>query len=338
MTGLKVLQIGPVASVQDRGRPGFLDQGLSQGGAADVLALAEGAALLRQDPGLAALEMGGMGGTFEATGALSIALTGAPMNATLDGEALAWNASHAVAAGQVLNIGAARSGVYGYLHLGGGIAAEPVLGARAAHLAAGLGRMIGEGDHLPAGREGAGPSGLVLDPEDRFAGGTVRLVESFQSDLFAASERARFAATTFRRGGRANRMGVEMLSDGDGFAAQGQLNILSEVIVPGDVQMTGEGAPFVLLRECQTTGGYPRIGSVLPCDLGRVAQAPAGAQIRFEWVTLEQGLAAQAVFEQAMRALPGTCRPLLRDPGDIGDLLSYQLIGGAVSALADPFE
>ena len=72
-------------SASDRGRPGFLDKGLSQGGAADVLALAEGAALLRQDPGLAALEMGGMGGTFEATGALSIALTGAPMNATLDG-------------------------------------------------------------------------------------------------------------------------------------------------------------------------------------------------------------------------------------------------------------
>lgn len=338
MSGLKVLQIGPVASVQDHGRPGFLDQGLSQGGAADVLALAEGAALLRQDPGLAALEMGGMGGIFEATGALSIALTGAPMNATLDGEALAWNASHAVALGQVLSIGAARSGVYGYLHLGGGIAAEPVLGARAAHLAAGLGRMVQPGDHLPAGRAGAGSPGLVLDPEDRFAGGSVRLVESFQSDLFSQEERARFTATTFRRGSRANRMGVEMLSDGDGFAAEGQLNILSEMIVPGDVQMTGEGAPFVLLRECQTTGGYPRIGSVLPCDLGRVAQAPVGAAIRFEWVTLEQGLAAQAVFEQGLKTLPGRCRPLLRDPGDIGDLLAYQLVSGAVSALADPFE
>jgi 5-oxoprolinase (ATP-hydrolysing) subunit C len=338
MSGLKVQRIGPVASVQDRGRPGFLDQGLSQGGAADVVALAEGAALLRQDPGLAALEMGGIGGAFEATGPLSFALTGAPMDATLDGETLTWNASHAMAAGQVLSIGAARAGVYGYLHLSGGIDTDAVLGARAAHMSAGLGRMVQVGDHLPAGREGVGPSGQVLDPDDRFAGGTVRLVESFQSDLFSRTERDRFAATAFRRGSRANRMGVEAVSDGAGFAADGQLNILSEVIVSGDVQMTGEGKPFVLLRECGTTGGYPRIGTVLPCDLSRVAQAPVGAPMRFEWVTMEQGLAAQAAFEQGLKALPGKCRPLVRDPSDIGDLLAYQLISGAVSAAADPFE
>ncbi|KIC38231.1 5-oxoprolinase subunit C family protein [Leisingera sp. ANG-M7] len=337
MSGLKILRIGPAASVQDMGRPGLLGQGISQGGAADTLALAEGAALLRQDPGLAALEMGGIGGEFEATGPLRIALTGAPMTAALDGVALIWNASHRMEAGQRLTIGAARAGVYGYLHLGGGIATEPALGARAVHLMAGLGRAAEAGDLLTAGPDPNSEAGLVLAAEDRFKGGELRIIDSFQSHLFAEDVRARFTGTAFSRGSRANRMGVEMVSEGEGFAAEGQLNILSEVILPGDVQMTGDGKPFVLLRECQTTGGYPRIGTVLPCDLPKVAQAQAGAAMRFRWIGLEEGLDAQARYEKAWKALPAACRPLVRDLAAIRDLLSFQLISGAVSAQADPF-
>lgn len=335
MSGLKVLSIGPVASVQDQGRPGLLSQGVSQGGAADVLALAEGAALLRQAPDLAALEMGGMGGSFEALSPLRIALTGAPMTASIDGSAVLWNASHMLLPGQILTLGAARSGVYGYLHLGGGIDSAQMLGSRAVHLAAGLGQAVAVGDVLKHGPDARQETGLGLTPADRFSGGPIRVVESFQSALFDPEIRERFAATTFTRGSRANRMGVEMVSQGPGFAAKGQLNILSEIITPGDIQMTGDGAPFVLLRECQTTGGYPRIGTVLPCDLPRVAQAPNGAALRFQWVTLEDGLAAQSRFDADLKGLPRRCTPLVRDPHDIPDLLSYQLVGGVISANDD---
>lgn len=338
MSALRVLRIGPAASIQDQGRAGRLDQGISCGGAADLLALAEGAALLRQDGGLAALELAGMGGAFEATAPVRIALTGAPMVASLDGAPLAWNASHQLQAGQRLDIGAARKGVYGYLHLGGGIASEALLGARAAHLVSGLGRTLTEGDLLPAGTDTGRETGLGLAAEDRFQGGELRIVESFQSSLFAQEVRARFAETAFTRGSRANRMGVEMISEGEGFAAAGQLNVLSEIIVPGDVQMTGDGKPFVLLREAQTTGGYPRIGSVLPCDLTRVAQAQAGTALRFRWISLAEGLAAQVQYDKMIKALPMRCKPLLRDPAMMQDLLSYQLISGVVSADAEPFE
>ena len=132
-------------------------------------------------------------------------------------------------------------------------------------------------------------------------------------------------------------MGVELVSEGEGFAAAGQLNILSEIIVPGDVQMTGDGKPFILLREAQTTGGYPRIGTVLPCDLFRAAQAQAGEALRLRWVSLDEGLNIQAKFDQAMKALPSACTALVRDPATMQDLLSYQLISGAISAGADPF-
>ena len=312
MTGLLVHRIGPACTIQDKGRPGLLELGLSRGGAADRLALAEGAALLGQDAGLAVLEMGGMGGEFEAQADMRIALTGAPMAAAIDGSSIAWNASHLLAAGQILSIGAARSGVYGYLHLGGGIDAPEVLGSRSAHLLAGIGRTVQAGDVLLPGPGASGRVGLVLDVEDRFSGGTLRVVPSVQTALFEDEVLERFTQTRFRRGARANRMGAQMDSDGEGFAASGQLNILSEVIVPGDIQMTGDGNPFVLLAECQTTGGYPRIASVIPVDLPRVAQAPAGAPLRIEFVTLQQALEAERRRRAEVGALPGRCRPLVR--------------------------
>ncbi len=345
MSGLIVHRIGPVCSLQDMGRPGLLKQGLSRGGAADRLALAEGAALLGQAigqitgplAGLAALEMAGLGGEFEATGGLRFALSGAPMPATIDGTPVAWNASHALLPGQRLNIGAARAGVYGYLHLGGGIDGVEFLGSRAAHLLAGIGGTVQVGDHLEQGSDRGGVTGLGLKVADRFAGGTVRVVPSVQTGLFAPDVLRRFQDTGFTRGPRANRMGVEMRSGGDGFTATGQLDILSEVIVPGDIQMTGDGLPFVLLPECQTTGGYPRIATVIPCDLPLVAQAPAGAAIRFEFVALEQALAAHQQYETTLAGLRKSCRPLIRDVADIGDLLSYQLVSGAISAHGDRY-
>ncbi|MCB1365743.1 MAG: biotin-dependent carboxyltransferase family protein [Rhodobacteraceae bacterium] len=335
MAGLIVHRPGPACTVQDMGRPGYLEHGLSRGGAMDVQALAEGAALLGQAPELAALEMAGTGAEYEARGDLRIALTGAEMEATIDGAAVAWNASHPLREGQRLRIGAARAGSYGYLHMGGGIDSAPELGSRSAHLAAGIGRAIREGDLLPAGRDGGGRTGLALDVADRFCGGPVRIVESFQTGLFSGPVRERFAATAFARGRRANRMGVELAFQGEGFAAREQLNILSEVIVPGDIQMAGDGRPYVLMPECQATGGYPRIGTVIPCDLGIVAQAPPGAPLRFRLVGLEEAAAAQAAHEAALGQLSARLRPLVRDVADIPDLLSYQLIGGVISASDD---
>ena len=260
------------------------------------------------------------------------------MAARLDGRALAWNASHRIEPGQLLEIGPARQGVYGYLHLAGGIATEPVLGSRSAHLVAGIGGLVEPGALLPAGPgAGAGRAGRALEVADRFRGGTVRVIAGFQTPLFDADTQARFAATRFRRGARASRMGVALEFDGAGFTARGQLDILSEMIVPGDIQMTGDGRPFVLLTECQTTGGYPRIGAVIPADLALVAQAPPGAALRFAFVDRAAALEAEARHRAHLAALPGRVRPLLRDPADMPDLLAQQLVGGVVSALDDPF-
>lgn len=332
---LTILRTGPGVSVQDGGRSGWLEYGVSRGGAADRLALAEGAALLGQGADLAAIEMAGMGGEFQADVDLRIALTGAPMRANIDGTALAWNASHLLPAGARLAIGSARSGSYGYLHVGGGFQAPEHLGARSAHLAAGIGAVLEEGDSLQLGPDTGRSTGLGLVPEDRFEGGPVRMVASLQTALFPETELTRFEQTTFRRGARGNRMGVPMESASEGFRTEGARSVVSEVIVPGDIQVTGDGTPYVLLAESQTTGGYPRIGTVVPCDLPLLAQAAAGAELQFRFISLEEAVELEVAEAERREILRSRCVPLIRDPHTMTNLLSYQLISGAIAREED---
>ncbi len=333
---LDILRVGPGVSVQDLGRPGYMGFGLSRGGAADRLALLEGAALLGQSPALAALEMAGFGGDFTLTQDTRFALTGAPMQARLDGQPLVWNAVYLAKAGQKLSIGAARRGVYGYLHLGGGIDTPPVLGSRSRHIAAGLGAALEAGGSLPIGPDPSNITGLCLPVAERFTGGVVRVLSSAQTMRFSAKARRRFEATSFKRDRRGNRQGVALGFDGVGFTAKGQLDILSEIMVPGDIQMTGNGMPFVLLPECQTTGGYPRIGTVVPQDLPVVAQAAPGVALAFRFVSLEEALESAAPEAQVLDELGRQRRALIRNPRDIPDLLSYQLISGAITGAEEP--
>lgn len=329
---LRIDQIGPSVTVQDLGRQNYLASGLSQGGAADVFAMAEGAALLRQSLSCAALEMAGFGGTFVAQQDLTIALTGAPMRTTLDGTPLVWNASHAVSKGQTLSIGAAIKGIYGYLHLAGGIASNPILGSRATHLAGGIGQALQVGDVLPINTEpNSAEAGIFLPETDRFSGGTIRLLDSVHTHLFTDQTRARFATTLFHRNLRGNRQGAELTFEGDPFAIEGQLGVISEPMVPGDVQMTGVGMPFVLLPECQTIGGYPRIGTILPDDLPLVAQATPSVPLRFKLVSHQQGLDSHMPLKKRHKQLAAHCQPLVRDPAQVQNLLQFQLISGAVS-------
>ncbi|EPX82020.1 biotin-dependent carboxyltransferase family protein [Salipiger mucosus] len=324
---LIVREAGPQLTLQDMGRPGWIAYGLSRGGAMDRLALAEGAALLGQPLGTA-LEMGGLGGAFEATEAMRVALTGAPMRASIDGTPVEWHAAHLLPAGAVLEIGPVTAGAWGYLSLGGGFDEPEVLGAQSAHLTANLGARIVAGARLAVGPDRGGETGRRIRAEDRFSGGTLRVVESLQTHLFPEEQRARFGQEGFTRDQRANRMGVKVVPDGAGYGVEGGLSVVSEVISPGDIQITGDGAPFVLMAECQTTGGYPRLATVIPADLPRVAQAPAGAKLGFRFVTLEEALEAEAARRRALKELPRRVEALVRDPADVPDLLSHKLVSG----------
>ncbi|MCB2128530.1 MAG: urea amidolyase [Rhodobacteraceae bacterium] len=333
MTALLTLhKAGPGITVQDGGRPGMARLGLSRGGAVDRLALLEAAALLKAEAPLAALEMAGIGGVFTTTAAARIALTGAPMRADIDGRELAWGASHLLLPDQTLTIGPALSGRYGYLTPEGGVGAPSLMSSVSAHLAAGLGRACRSGDRFVIARTGAtdaGPETMTQAP--RFAGGVIRYVAGPQSALFSDETRKRFRATEFRVSGAANRQGVRLDHDGAPFAAEPRAGLVSEPIIEGDIQMTGEGQAAILLAECQTIGGYPRIGTVLPADLPIVAQAPTASALRFREVSFEEADRLLRTEPSQIADLRRGLRPLVRDPRKIPDLLNYQLISGVTA-------
>lgn len=317
---------GPALSMQDLGRPGGLGQGLSRGGAADRLGFMDGAVLLAQSPNCAVIEMAGIGGAFSVSEPTRIALSGARMRATLDGVPLEWNASHLVLPGMRLEIGAAEDGVYGYLHFGGGLATEQELGGRGFHRIAGLGALITAGDTLPLGNDpntGAPPMRL---PAHAKGTGPVRVMPGPQSAMFSDDLRAIFETTTFVRGQRANRQGVRLEHDGAPFATEGQLTLVSDFICEGDIQMTGDGTPFILLAECQTMGGYPRIGTVIPADIPRVAQTMPGETLTMRFVSTAEAETLWQSDEDYVKIRASAKTPRVRDPREMTDLLSYELI------------
>lgn len=323
---LIIERAGPGLSVQDLGRPHGMGLGLSRGGAADRHGFLMGAALLGNPPGAAALEMTVGGGRFRVENPARIALTGARLRATINGSPIETHATYRLSPGDILDIGPAEGGVYGYLHISGGLLTDEELGGRGRHRIAGLGPDLSGGDRLPLGDDpepDARP--LRLSPETP---GTqpVRVIPGPQTALFPRDVIDRFEATTFTRSPRGNRQGVRMDQDGPPFATEAQLGQVSDFISEGDIQMTGDGTPFVLLADCQTMGGYPRIGTVIPADLPRIAQALPGSKIRFRFMTFDQAEATWQTDEDIYRAFRKARAPRIRDPREMADLLSYELI------------
>ncbi len=333
--GLIVREAGLATSVQDRGRPGYQRQGVAEGGAVDARALAVGAALLGQDGGLAVLEMVGTGGGFEAVGGpLRLALTGAAFKADVDGRRVAWNTSFALEPGHVLTVGPSdpKGGVYGYLHVGGGIDVPAVLGSRSTHLRAGFGgfegRTLRAGDRLPVGADAGGPVGRTIDVPWAAPPRRVRVLWGVQASEFADAERERFTATDFQVTPARDRMGMKLGFEGAPFVTERSLTLISDAVVLGDVQIPGDGKPIVLLADRQPTGGYPRLATVITADLGAFAQLPAGAAVRFVPVDEAEAVKALRGHRRELGRLAERVRPVLRALDDVEHLLSVNLIDG----------
>ncbi len=156
------------------------------------------------------------------------------------------------------------------------------------------------------------------------------MIDGPQTGLFKAEAIDAFYATAFVRGQRGNRQGVALEAERH-FTSEHAAGLASDVIQPGDLQMTGEGLPYVLMAECQTMGGYPRIGTVIPADLPVIAQAAPGTKLRFERIALAEADRLCRSEAGQIREAAARCRNLVRDPAEIPDLLSHTLVSGVTA-------
>ncbi len=328
MSGFEILSIAPNATIQDRGRSGYLRFGVTGGGAMDVYALAEGQALLGNGPDDAALEFAAYGGRFCARGRLWVALSGGDMRTTLNGTPVGWRCAFQLEDGDILDVGAATQGVYGYLHVAGGFQTQVVLGARATHPGAGFGHVPEAGQVLEAGRETSEQGAVTLPTPRYLLGREIRMMWGPQSHYFSDEMRADFAGSTFTATSTRDRMGVRVLPDmGDVYSDAG-LSIASDAINLGDIQIPGDHIPAILLADRGSSGGYPRIATVIGADLPAVAQMAAPRRFTMAVVSRAEAVQAWAKLQSELAALPKKVTPLVRDPREMRDLLAYNLVDG----------
>jgi biotin-dependent carboxylase-like uncharacterized protein len=330
---IDVLRAGMLSSVQDLGRAGYRHLGIAKAGALDMLALEVGNRLVGNEPQAAAIEMTVGPVALRFSRATRIALTGAQFQATLDGKSVHPWWSQPVRAGQELVLHGPVRGMRGYLCVRGGIDVMPVLGSRSTDLAAGFGglggRKLRDGDRLPIGqsvrRQGkataldapafgvkapqwcrfAAAAGEPVRPGKYLAsaerGEVIRVLRGPEYDSFTEEARAAFWSDLWRITPNSNRMGYRL--EGSVLGRAQETELLSHAVLPGTIQVPGNGQPIVLMGDAHTTGGYPRIAVVIAADLWKLAQVRLGAAVRFVRTTREEARYALAEEHAYLRQI-----------------------------------
>lgn len=295
---IKVIKPGLMTTVQDNGRWGYQAFGMPVAGAMDNVAFKVGNMLLGNDENQAALEFTMMGGEYEFDQDCFVAITGADMSATLDGQPVANWSAFPVQAGSVLSFAFAVSGCRAYLAVRGGIDVPIVLGSRSTHTRSKVGGLEGRalkvGDTLnilPSDLSKCKAQVLPtqLIPE---IPGTIklRILLGPQDEDFTAIGIETLFSTEYKITNEADRMGYRL--EGSVVEHATKPDIVSDALCQGAVQIPGHGMPIIMMADRQTTGGYTKIGTVISPDLRLLAQAKPGDMVSFVQVDDATGVAA----------------------------------------------
>jgi biotin-dependent carboxylase-like uncharacterized protein len=308
VSALHVTATGPLSTVQDAGRFGWQRYGVATAGAFDLLYLAIANALVGNAPGTSGIEFTLMGdGYVVEAESVRIAVAGDAAVTIDDAPAAPWR-SHCLSRGQSLRVRALKHGVRGYVAVTGGIALNPVLGSVSTHVRTGIGGVEGRklkvGDRLPlaatlapeADERAFDPVRLPARPT------TLRVVLGPQDDYFTQTGIDALLGAEYTVTREADRMGYRL--DGPPIEHAKGYNIVSDGIPLGAIQVVGSGQPIALLVDRQTTGGYPKIATIIGADVAGLAQVRPGHTLRFRAVDIVEALAARRAAADWLAALP----------------------------------
>jgi biotin-dependent carboxylase-like uncharacterized protein len=351
-THLRVIAPGVMTTVQDLGRPGYQRLGVPPSGALDHVSMRAANLLAGNPPTAAVLEIAYAGPTLAVEGdSARVAFAGATAAIDVlaaDGsgirERLRPLESTRLTAGERLLIGALTGSAVAYLALEGGLALATVLGSRATLTRAGLGgfsgRALRAGDRIPlcqpvaAEREEltlpAPPGQFLAQGPARPA--RIRVVLGPQDDHFTAGGLGTFLSASYTITRAADRMGMRLAGPPLEHSQKG-CNILSDGIATGAIQVPGDAMPIVLLADRQTTGGYPKIATVISADIPRLGRMAPGDQLIFVAIDVAAAEAAAARLAAEIAAMPQ--RLMRRDAAfDAAKLMRENLVSGMVDARA----
>ena len=333
-----------MTSMQDLGRLGYQRYGIGQSGALDPLALRSANLLVGNKPGEGTLEVLYTGPTIEIEAEsvrLSFAGAGAVIEIWRDKSRRALlqiqsQRSILLKRGQVVKIGSLMDSSCLYVGVEGGFEVDASMGSVSTNIRAGTGgwqaRPLAVGDCLPLRQSQASDridqqlSGIKFLPP-----ATLRAIVGPQHEYFSSEDIANFFENEYTVGS-SDRVGLRLQSDRPLRHIKG-FNLVSDAIAPGSVQIPGDGQPIVLMADRQTTGGYPKIATVISADLSAMGRLVIGSKIRFEFISVAKAhtlrrrmLAFSETIERHIAPIQSATTPVL---------LTKNLISGVVDATSD---
>jgi antagonist of KipI len=309
MSSIRVIRAGMLTTIQDLGRWGYQSRGVPVAGPMDPASHRLSNALVGNDRDAATLEITLLGPELEFEDERVVAVAGADFELSLDGKPAPTGVPFLVAKESRLHVGQRRHGARAYLAIRGGVDIRPVLGSRATHVISRMGGLDGRplkpGDRLPLGspdvaRPAATPPADPVVPLPSVPA-TLRVLPGPQADAFADDALEVLQSGAYSVGQQSDRMGFRL--EGPRLPHARGADIISDATPHGVLQVPASGQPILLMADRQTTGGYPKIATVISADLPIAGQLGPGDTIVFAVCTPRDAMAALIAQERALMAL-----------------------------------
>jgi len=308
---LEILSPGPLTTVQDLGRYGFGRYGVPRSGAVDSFSLRVANLLVGNPETEAGIEITLMGLKVRVLADLVVALCGGDLQPHLNDKPFDMWRSQILKKGDTLFLKTPRSGCRAYLAVGGGVNLAPVLASKSTNLASKFGgyegRALKKGDLLfTSGVDRQMERAVrVFDPKWRpsYTGDwVIRVLAGPQDEAFPEESRRLFIDSSFTVSSQSDRTGIRL--SGPAVHRKKDLgdSIISEGIVPGAIQVPGDGQPIILLVET-VTGGYRKIATVISADIPLLGQVKPCDRVKFREVSMQQAIVALRECENHINLL-----------------------------------
>jgi len=293
MKVFQVLKPGLFTTVQDLGRYGYLKYGVPISGAMDTFSYIAANLLVANNPNAACLEITLTGPELQTLNRTQIAITGGAISPKINGQNVPMWQTLEVHEGEIVSFGKMESGCRAYLSTRGGINTSLILGSRSTYVRGGFGGIHGRQlktddiiDTFDAPLLKVGysmPEEMVPQFTGKFR---VHVILGPQDDMFTDRGINALLSSIYKITQEADRMGYRL--EGPLIEHQGRADIISDALLPGAIQVPKSGKPIVIMRDAQTTGGYPKIAVAITPDVSLLGQAKPNDTIEFSKIELQQ--------------------------------------------------
>ncbi len=293
MNIFKVVKPGLFTTVQDAGRYGHLKYGVPISGAMDTFSLIAANLLVGNPPNSACLEITFIGPELQALTKTQIAVTGGEIPIDINGHKASMWQTIEVQEGDIINFAKTESGCRVYMSIRGGINTPQVLGSRSTYVRGGFGGI--DGRQLRSGDIIKGFPTITLEhgyafPEELIPKYTnfyeIHTILGPQADMFTEKGIETFLTNEYTVTSEADRMGYRL--EGQKIEHKTKAEIISDPLLPGAVQIPPNGKPIIIMRDAQTTGGYPKIAVAITPDISLLGQAKPNDKIKFSKITTHE--------------------------------------------------